>query len=711
MRTALIIKIIFFFLFCLDLSSSATEVTPDRAKSVAIHFYYYQINSFHHKLDLDKIEILSIHIEKYENEPVYYVYNFERGGFVIISAEDVLLPVFAYNFEGYFDPSHQNCNLSSWMQHYTDMVIWARESNLQSEQKVQEQWQGLMQDHKRGPNEFPQWEVEPLMSSEWNQDVPYNSMCPDHPQGPGGKCLTGCVATAIGQIMHYWRYPLVGSGSKSYICQGIGVLTVDFSSTYYSWNAMQNALNDWGGSTSIQAVAQLLYHVGVAVEMQYSADASSSNNEKALEAFVNHFNYSPSATIAEKEFYSQSSWEAVLKNNLDNGRPVYYAADNNEFGHAFVCDGYQTGETTLFHFNFGWGGSGDGYYSVEDPNGFKYGQVIIRNLFPDQNNYTYPYHCSGHSIITSPTGSFEDGSGPIEHYRNNISCSWLLIPQDDSIRFYSLEFEKIDTDIQDVITIYDGDNIDAPVLGVFSGAMIPDELTSSGDRVLITFESDDSNTASGWKIKFRAHLPNFCSGSILLSDPSGTFSDGSQDKNYIENSFCKWNIAIPDANSITVEFEYFNTEPDHDFVRILDLSTNPSTELGKFSGADLPEPVTGKGPLIVFFITNQSINVQGWKAYYTKNNTDIGEEIFLKDLEIFPNPAKNDLNLTFSCKQSKLYQFRILDITGRVLIEDQLITKSGTNTFKYDITNLENGIYMLKISNGSDVLVKKFLIN
>ena len=306
-----------------------------------------------------------------------YIYNIGNQGFVIISGNTVLPPILAYSCQGIF-PDLENApeNLTAWLQHYPDMIDFAVKNGIQPEAKVQRQWEEAAQGIFGTRNTTT---VEPLVSTHWNQDCFYNEYCPATTGewwwgGPCGHCYAGCVATAMAQVMKYWNYPVTGFGSHSYVHSEYGEQSANFANTTYHWEEMPNEVWNYN-----DAVATLLYHCGVSVNMNYGASSSGAYSIDVETAMHNYFGYC-GAKYREKSKYDEETWIAMLKAELDQSHPVYYSGSSDGGGHAFVCDGYD--DNDLFHFNFGWSGSGDDYYSIYDVNGFNSSQAAVMNIYP-----------------------------------------------------------------------------------------------------------------------------------------------------------------------------------------------------------------------------------------------------------------------------------------------------------------------------------------
>ena len=309
-----------------------------------------------------------------------FIYNIGSQGFVIIAGNTVLPPVLGWSDQGNF-PNLDEApeNFSSWISHYSEMIDFAVANGIVPEAQVQRQWdeaaQGLF--GSRNSNT-----VDPLVSTHWNQDCYYNEYCPNAPGygwggwggGPCGHAYAGCVACAMAQVMKYWDYPITGFGSHSYVHSEYGEQSANFGATTYQWSQMPNEV--WNSN---DAVATLMYHCGVSVNMNYGPNGSGAMSQDVETAMRSYFGYC-GAKYRQKASYQEEAWIAMLKAEIDLSHPLYYSGANGDSGHAFVCDGYDNNDR--MHFNFGWSGSGDGYYTTYDVNGFNQGQAVVGNLFP-----------------------------------------------------------------------------------------------------------------------------------------------------------------------------------------------------------------------------------------------------------------------------------------------------------------------------------------
>lgn len=328
-----------------------------------------------------------------------YIYNVGTQGFVIISGSQVLPPVLGWSNQGNF-PDLENApdNFALWIGHYGEMIGYAEANGILPESSVSRQWTDAAQGIFGTRNVQT---VSPLVSTQWNQDCFYNEYCPATSGswwdgGPCGHVYAGCVACAMAQIMKYWNYPTTGFGSHSYVHGTYGQQSANFGTTTYQWDQMPHGI--WNSNP---AIATIMYHCGVSVNMNYSPSGSGAYSNDVETALRNYFGYC-AAKYYLKSSFSEERWIAHLKSELDLSRPVYYSGASDNAGHAFVCDGYD--DNDLFHFNFGWSGSGDAYYSTYDVNGYNQGQAIVSSIYP------ISIQADAHGIIyVTPEGT-GDGS-------------------------------------------------------------------------------------------------------------------------------------------------------------------------------------------------------------------------------------------------------------------------------------------------------------
>jgi Peptidase C10 family/Secretion system C-terminal sorting domain/Spi protease inhibitor/CUB domain len=684
------------------LSSQAGIVDQKTAAQVAENQFYQKYNQIKSPLLFSEVLIKDVFVKETQGEALYYAFDFEGGGFVIVSAEDNFTPIIGYALIGTFPANaHPESNYAKFMQTYSGAIIYVRTSNYQADSEIKGMWDHLLcSDKTQLRTETRSRRVEPLINSHWAQGDPYNLMCPEDLEGPAGHVVTGCGATCMSQILHYWRYPDVGTGSNTYYASSYGTQTANFGETYYDWNGMQNT----GDNNYTFPIAQLMYHAGVSIDMNYGPFGSGASPNIIDDALRNNFRFGD-ATQHNKSDYTMSQWTDLLITDLDQQYPVYYIGYTTDGGgHAFVCDGYEGDD---FHFNFGWGGSGDGYYTLYDVGGYHVDQICMNHVYPTDDDY--PYFPSGTIELHGLSGSLTDGSGPILDYQNNTSAQWLIAPQTehDSISDLEITFYQLDTDENDIVTLYDGSTTSDAVLGVFSGNSIPETIYSSGNEVLITFTSDANTTASGWYLEYNATRPSFCSGMQLFSENTGSISDGSGDFYYNNGSTCLWKIKPEFASEITLYFTGFETEEGKDILSIYD----GTTLIAELSGNEIPDPlVATSGEMFITFTTNNTTNFEGWEAWYEINNVGVEKLEMAFDLNIYPNPAQNMLYVSMDNINSGNASIGIYNVAGMQVLNQKLKVQTGGNQFTIDISDLPSGVYFLRFNSNKQFANKRFIV-
>jgi hypothetical protein len=507
--------------------------------------------------------------------------------------------------------------------------------------------------------------------------------------------------------MYYWRYPLQGVGSHTDSYINYGTLSANFGTTTYNWNAMTNSCV---GTDS--AIATLIYHCGVAVNMDYGVSGSSAAMTSAVTAFKNYFKYT-AVSSANKSSYTWAAWDTLIASQLNLHYAVIYSGqDPTAGGHAWVCDGYQfNGSRYFFHFNWGWSGSSDGYYYTDNlnPSGMDFYEYnsIIYNIYPPSG---YPYYCSGTTeTLTSPVGTFEDGSGPATDYQNNDNCSWLIYPYCGG--HINLTFNNFSTAPGDSLIVYNGSNASAPVLhaycGIDTGSALPTAISSTSPTVFLKFVSDGSGTAAGWKISYTTTFPVFCSSLTTLTAASGSFSNGSGACNYDNNTNCKWLIKPTGAATVTLNFSSFNTQKTNDYVKITD---NASHVLGIFSGDTIPPAVTStNGQMLVMFTTDASVTAPGWSASYS-STSGLEEYNSIKELAVYPNPAKDEMHISFIAEGIDHATLEIIDLAGQIVYLQKVNCSNGAFSKDINISDYAKGIYNLRILTSREAVNKKIVV-
>lgn len=707
MKTLIPASLTLFFVIQI-FSGIAGQISEQQARQVAKNFFFEQIQS-HKPTPYDEIWVEQVYEVKVEDQLVYYMMNFRGGGFIAIAATDAVHPILCYSFDGRYEPEGQPDNFRAWMKQYQGEILKVIEEQLPARDGVPQAWNHYLNTAKNNLKPFSGREVPPLLTSNWDQGKYYNEMCPADAAGPGGHCYAGCVATAMGQVMNYFRWPEAGTGSYSYYCPPYDTLSADFGNSAYRWDLMEPSL----GHSNLE-LAELLHHIGVSVDMQYGPDGSGMYNHKAAYSFRTYFKYSPETQYVFRDSTTMN-WDSLLISHLDQQIPMYYAGWSvpNVIGHAFVCDGYQG--TNYYHFNWGWSGTLNGYFYTDNltPGGsnFNLAQELIINAVPDTNLYTYPVNCQGSMTYQGMFGTLEDGSGPIYPYANGSECSWLIEPV-DSVNFITLNLLDFNLSSGDTLRVFDGDSTDAPLLAALTGDTLPEPVNSTGKFLYVTFNSDDSISAEGFLAYFESDIPVYCSGSTTITAQTDTISDGSGTYDYHNNSACTWIITPPGASTLTLYFTAFETEEEFDLLKVYDLGS--STLLAELSGTypgGVPDPITApSGKMFLAFSTNYSGTADGWTAYYETDLVSVPENQTSDEVIIYPNPVKDIIFINFDNEDAFTVNISLIDLSGKELISAPCnIPESGL--VEFDVTGLAGGMYFLRIENEDNTnIIKKIII-
>lgn len=308
-------------------------------------------------------------LKQVTSDQQFYIFNSNDGvGFVIVSADDRTHPIIGYSDKGYIDCNTLPQGVAWWLSEYSRQIESAIRNNVLPTEEITREWDMLKNKSYLSATEV----VSPLISTTWDQAPYYNVKCPYNGLTQS-YTLTGCAATALAQVMKYWEWPIVGNGHYSYNTFWYGTQSANFGATYYDWANMPDSVVATSTANQMYAVATLMYHCGVAMDMNYGYDGSGIKNASQIaNAVKNYFRYSSNTKVADKSNYSESDWISILKSQLDASQPMVYCGSGSGGGHAFVCDGYRS--DNYFHFNWGWSGNADGWYPVSDlapgPNGY-----------------------------------------------------------------------------------------------------------------------------------------------------------------------------------------------------------------------------------------------------------------------------------------------------------------------------------------------------
>lgn len=295
----------------------------------------------------------------------FYVFSFNNNqGFVIISADDRVIPILGYSFENRFETDYIPVHIENWLKDYTRQIKYAIDYHLQATKEIEAEWNELLL------NSSPREKLSKkgstynyLIKTNWGQLPYYNDLCP-YDNDMGKRVPTGCVATAMAQVLKYYDHPAQGTGSYSYVHSKYGKLSANFGLRKYDWFNMPKSVINSNDSI----VSTLIYHCAVSIDMEFTPNSSGAYPDLIPSSFTNYFGYSSSISFVKKNSKSDSVWTAMIKKEIDNGRPVIYSGYSGDYsnGHCFVADGYDS--KNMMHINWGWNGGFDGYYGLRGLN-------------------------------------------------------------------------------------------------------------------------------------------------------------------------------------------------------------------------------------------------------------------------------------------------------------------------------------------------------
>ena len=518
---------------------NTSPVTSEEAVKVARNLFSIKINE--NDLKLHSIEIIKDGIID-----CIYIINFKNNGFVMVSGDNRLHPVLGYSDKNHFSYNNLPIQLKDMLEFYKQQISYAIENDSPSNVSIDNLWEYYLSD-----NLIPQEtrNVQPLFSFNWDQGHSWNDHCPVDNQGPGGNAYAGCVATAAAMVMKYWNHPEYGENSHAYYHNNYGLITADFN-TNYDWNSMNS-------NSPTESSRKLLFHVGVSVEMNYGPSGSGAwvgEYEPSLTtALKSYFKYDQGTTFLSKDNYDDVFWVDMVKNELDEGRPLIYKGYTQDLGagHAFVVNGY---DEDFFHLNWGWSGSYNGWYLINNlsPGGYNFStwQGAIINLYPeieqifgctdteacnynenaniDDSTCLYTYDCFG---ICGGEAEFDvcgecDGDGS--------TCAGLGIINFGEINYQNQTIDILyesDVDIagfQFVIT----DIPDNIILNSFSGGISSDfnfTVSCSEDGIVIGFSLEGNTiplgsgllTTASYSVIGNDESCEVCIQDIILSNTFG----------------------------------------------------------------------------------------------------------------------------------------------------------------------------------------------
>ena len=697
-------KVLLFIALCVGYVAFSAPVTKDEAAIVCRNFLTQKMASG----QIEQTDFLYYKTEYWENTPVYHIFKLANTGFVTISASDHFEPVIGYSFESDYLPNPASTFI---MEAYSRWIVECEKENV-TYRGVKAKWEAyLSDDFVAEPTRTAV--IGPLLTTKWNQGLYFNTYCPWDRQGPDQHVVTGCVATAMSQIMNYHGHPYTGLLGSSYIPAPYGRITIYFRDYTYNYNANPNVPTGYSNE-----MAKLMFHCGVAVQMGYTASGSGAHSVSAMDALKRHFKYDSAWLCSRGIFEDIEGWRTALKVELDKLRPLYYSANDGVGGHAFVLDGYD--EAGMFHINWGWGGGYDGYFVVVDnyveDNQENPGHTMGYILDSDCGRLVFPITdapgvCTGHQRNTASSGTIRSGE-PTKLYAADADCSWMLAAPE--VSRYNLKFDRLETEEGvDIVTIYNGPTVESGVAGTYSGTTLPTGTISvNADSVLVTFTSNGENQMHGFQISYSTvGAGQYCAESQDITT-EGIFeiTDGSGDANYRNNSVCTWNIRPSGMHRCYFSFPMMRLG-EGDFVEIYDATTTPNTLLYRYDNRNFPSQdvlmLTQARLKVRFVADNWDVN-EGF-SFTAQTVTSVNDYSGVNELQVFPNPATDQLNVSFVMEDESPVSFKILDMAGKMLYNKQIVSNGGLIEEFVNVSEYAKGIYFLRIETSKGTTIEKFV--
>lgn len=634
----------------------AAPVTPKRAAMVAQNFYA--------SLSGTKTgSPLASHPTVWKWDGIY-LFEGAEGGFVLVAADDAARPILGYSPSGRIDLTNMPPALQQWLQSYQLEIDALREAKGTA---AHEEWHSLEQGC--APKGAPMEGVEPLLTTFWDQTYPYNGYCP-------GNTVTGCAATAQAQVMNYWKFPAFGEGSHSYTLRTYGVQQADFAHTLYDWAHMPAMATYNSTIEEKEAVATLMYHCGVSLEMAYGTAASGGSSALGLvgepgyasidNSLKDYFGYSPSMRVVHKDYgFTSEEWRDLLIADLDKGQPIVYAGSAEQGGHGFVCDGYDS--RGYMHFNFGWSGSGDGYFPVDS---------ISPGVGGVGGNVTYTFNMNNSALL-----------GLVPNYGMRVSEKLFSVARSGG---------------EDSLLFGVNDTVDAPW-----------SVECDADWVTLSYDHFDR---AGW-IAFSVDENNSGVDRLALV----TFTQGGQQcqvrvvqSGYEEEDLCPVTVVMECTHGETwQEGAYLSFESPQGFLfgtSRLDRGTLDSVQVmvaphdvhvvwHKGGGTDryINYTIKNRHGEVLVRVRNAYRNGGDHLVVWPCAHVGIDEmpESGAGEVDLYPNPTTDMLNI----KVEGFQKAELMDMSGRSI--------ATTTEPRIDMSRLSAGAYFVRVVTSSNAVVKR----
>ena len=382
-QTQSFITILLLLCIAVPVHTVANPVSLRQAQQNAIDFMQDRNMS----IAVSSLRQASMRVSQDDVQDIYLFNIVGNNGYVIVAGDDCVPPILGYSEKGTVDVEHMPDSMKAWLEGYAEQIRFYRSQGRHA----------FNSSTLTVPNHPA---ISPLLTCYWGQDEPYNDLCPVDTDG--NRCVTGCVATAMAQVMYYYRDRSVNQTTRempAYTTMSHN-LQVDGipAGAFIDWDNMKDRYVGTETTAQKLAVANLMKYCGAALNMNYGSNESSSNLSFIPRALIAYFNYSSKMVFHSKSNYTVNAWDNLIYSELALGRPLLYAGtDGGLSGHAFVCDGYAS--NGYYHMNWGWGGN-EGYYLLS---------------LESSSESLIPFNYKQRAIIgAEPRASLPSGQGDID---------------------------------------------------------------------------------------------------------------------------------------------------------------------------------------------------------------------------------------------------------------------------------------------------------
>ena len=734
---------VLLFLTCSGLAAYAKPVDENTAKTIGCNFL---ISNYPHLVktpaDLSTAYVATAQAN-FGIVVDFYVFNVQGGtGFVMVSGDDNVIPVLACSNESSFNFDKIAPAAKYFIGCYQSQITELIENKVIAPKETAEMWANLMVAKPNLAGAAKTTGIFPsntlyLLKTKWDQEPGYNIKCP-------AGTPTGCVATSMAQVMEYWNWPTVGCGYHTYKSKTLGqTLAADFSNTAYNWTSMNGSPTAYNA-----AIETLMYHCGVAVDMDYTTSSSGSGaytteqespvvncSEYALKTYFHYKRSTLRGVTRYNPAISDPTWIAMLKTELDNSRPVLYSGQGTSGGHAWVCDGYNA--SGQFHMNWGWSGNGpDGWYTVNNLNppavgtgggggAFNSYNSIIMGIQPDSfpNTTSTGIQLTAHldcgttaPVFNSPSTYVAPSFAIATQVGNTGSAAFtgdLALQIFDSAMNYvttmetktgqniaaggtspALVFTNPNPVYQMIPGIYNARLMYRPT-GTTTWAAVANNGTFINLNQLVvgnsqSIELNANITLTPASTTVKASQPLSVSSNII-NLTSGTFS-GSV-RAVFTNVTTGTQTVIENKSGQSI---FYNGNQSYSFYTP-SVSVAPGTytvAIQHAFGTSTSYIYTGsdqyQNPIIVTVVSTTGINTPS-----------IADKI-----SVFPNPASDVVNI--NTNGIAVSRVTVTDIRGR--IQEEIAPDATQSVITLPVSNYAAGIYFVNLYAGEEVVTKKIVV-